>query len=50
MGYEESTCDLHVTSSGGEVYRINLEEGRFMEVRRKEETEVTDLEERTSHN
>eukprot|EP00520_Triparma_pacifica_P018373 CAMPEP_0118632730 /NCGR_PEP_ID=MMETSP0785-20121206/606_1 /TAXON_ID=91992 /ORGANISM="Bolidomonas pacifica, Strain CCMP 1866" /LENGTH=592 /DNA_ID=CAMNT_0006523531 /DNA_START=200 /DNA_END=1975 /DNA_ORIENTATION=+ len=31
LGYESSTCDLHVTSSGGEVYRINLAEGRFMD-------------------
>jgi hypothetical protein len=33
LGYEESTCDLHVTSASGDVYRINLEEGRFVEVR-----------------
>ena len=31
MAYEPSSCELHITSSSGDVYRINLEEGRFSE-------------------
>ncbi|GMI08737.1 hypothetical protein TrVE_jg9312 [Triparma verrucosa] len=29
--YEPSSCELYVTSSSGDVYKINLEEGRFEE-------------------
>jgi len=31
MAYERSTCDLLVCGSGREVYRFNLDEGRFRE-------------------
>lgn len=31
MAYESTTCELLVAASGSEVYRLNLEEGRFSE-------------------
>eukprot|EP00934_Nitzschia_sp_Nitz4_P008061 Nitzschia sp. Nitz4//scaffold55_size114948//8658//11015//NITZ4_003881-RA/size114948-processed-gene-0.58-mRNA-1//-1//CDS//3329554470//8051//frame0 len=31
MAYEPTTCELLVAASGSEVYRLNLEEGRFSE-------------------
>jgi ribosome biogenesis protein ENP2 len=31
MAYESTSCELLVASSGPEVYRLNLEEGRFSE-------------------
>lgn len=31
MAYEPSTCELIVTAKGNNLYRINLEEGRFSE-------------------
>ncbi len=31
MAYESTTCELLVAASGNEVYRLNLEEGRFSE-------------------
>jgi ribosome biogenesis protein ENP2 len=31
LAYEPTTCDLLVAANGNEVYRINLDEGRFLE-------------------
>eukprot|EP00529_Nitzschia_sp_RCC80_P015408 CAMPEP_0113459546 /NCGR_PEP_ID=MMETSP0014_2-20120614/10511_1 /TAXON_ID=2857 /ORGANISM="Nitzschia sp." /LENGTH=686 /DNA_ID=CAMNT_0000351139 /DNA_START=96 /DNA_END=2156 /DNA_ORIENTATION=+ /assembly_acc=CAM_ASM_000159 len=31
MAYEPTTCELLIASSSNEVYRLNLEEGRFMQ-------------------
>lgn len=31
MAYESTNCELLVASNGSDVYRLNLEEGRFME-------------------
>ena len=31
MAYEPTTCELLIAASGSEVYRLNLEEGRFTE-------------------
>jgi ribosome biogenesis protein ENP2 len=31
MAYEPTTCELLVPAKGGQVYRVNLEEGRFHE-------------------
>lgn len=31
MAYEPTTCELLVASSGDQIYRLNLEEGRFSE-------------------
>lgn len=30
MGYHFPTCDLLITASGNEVYRLNLDQGRFL--------------------
>ncbi|KAF2069004.1 hypothetical protein CYY_009680 [Polysphondylium violaceum] len=30
MTYHKPSCDLYITASGTEVYRLNLEEGRFL--------------------
>mmetsp|Transcript_208 Transcript_208/g.456 ORF Transcript_208/g.456 Transcript_208/m.456 type:complete len:778 (-) Transcript_208:1787-4120(-) len=31
MAYESTTCELLIAGSGSEIYRLNLEEGRFSE-------------------
>jgi ribosome biogenesis protein ENP2 len=31
MAYESTTCDLLLAANGPEIYRLNLEEGRFTE-------------------
>lgn len=41
MAYESTTCELLVAASGSEVYRLNLEEGRFSEPWTTEPAEVS---------
>ena len=41
MAYESTTCELLVAASGNEVYRMNLEEGRFSEPWTVEPAEVS---------
>eukprot|EP00429_Kryptoperidinium_foliaceum_P027044 CAMPEP_0176137888 /NCGR_PEP_ID=MMETSP0120_2-20121206/70023_1 /TAXON_ID=160619 /ORGANISM="Kryptoperidinium foliaceum, Strain CCMP 1326" /LENGTH=423 /DNA_ID=CAMNT_0017473779 /DNA_START=57 /DNA_END=1329 /DNA_ORIENTATION=+ len=40
MAYESTTCELLVAASGSDVYRLNLEEGRFSEPWTAESTDV----------
>uniref|UniRef100_A0A915I7K5 NUC153 domain-containing protein n=1 Tax=Romanomermis culicivorax TaxID=13658 RepID=A0A915I7K5_ROMCU len=30
LNYNESNCDLYIVGSGNDIYRLNLEQGRFM--------------------
>lgn len=41
MAYESTTCELLVAASGNEIYRLNLEEGRFSEPWSAEPAEVS---------